>query len=157
MPEPLVLTNPLDDDSLLLVESSVLTRMEPFRQRLPTFPEAGGILTGFRRGPHIQVAHLTTPLARDQRSRIFFHRVDPGHQAFAEKQWNETSQQSDYVGEWHTHPERIPAPSGVDLREWEIILRRSSKPMVFIIAGTDAIWVGVGTSGRAVVRAFPVG
>ena len=52
---------------------------------------------------------------------------------------------SDYLGEWHTHPEDWPKPSGKDLREWRILLREQRRPLVFLIVGFQGRWVGVGS------------
>jgi len=50
----------------------------------------------------------------------------------------------DYVGEWHTHPESGPAPSSLDFCEWRKICKRRKEMMLFLIQGTEAVWMGVG-------------
>lgn len=156
MPEPLVLVNPLGSDSFVLIEPAVLEDINPFRQRLLDLPESGGIFTGYRRGAHLHVCALTSPLPGDRRSRTSFHRMDHGHQAIANARWKGSSQRSDYLGEWHTHPEETPRPSGVDMREWKLILQRSAEPMVFIIAGITGEWIGVGSKDRGILQARPI-
>lgn len=50
----------------------------------------------------------------------------------------------DYLGEWHTHPEINPSPSGMDISEWTKITSRQPRPMVFMILGISGeIWLGI--------------
>lgn len=131
----------------VLIEDVVLARVAEFRQATQAAREAGGILLGFRRGPHLHVAGLSTPMAADRRARHSFHRHAAGHARFATRSWRRSGGRCDYVGEWHTHPDPAPAPSAMDLREWRLILRRRAEPMVLLICGTDGIWLGVGWRG----------
>ena len=51
----------------------------------------------------------------------------------------------DYLGEWHTHPERAPIPSAIDRNEWKVIAAARTTPMLFLILGTMGLpWLGVG-------------
>jgi integrative and conjugative element protein (TIGR02256 family) len=62
-------------------------------------------------------------------------------------------EEGDYVGEWHTHPEDVPAPSTIDLQEWSIVMKRNpGKPMIFLIVGRKEEWFGVGLNG--LLKAF---
>jgi integrative and conjugative element protein (TIGR02256 family) len=78
--------------------------------------EAGGILIGSYRGPHIEISDCTTPLSGDIRKPYLFDRRDPGHQAAALRAWRASGKTATFIGEWHTHPQDDPAPSGIDLR-----------------------------------------
>ena len=49
----------------LLLEARISEVMDAHRQLTPGAPEAGGILLGFRRPPHLHVADLTEPLPTD--------------------------------------------------------------------------------------------
>ncbi len=86
--------------------------------------EAGGILLGFYRGPHVQIMHCTTPLPADHRLWNRFERRDPGHQVEATRRWRDSGRTMTYVGEWHTHPEAKPTPSFIDKWNWRKIARR---------------------------------
>src|SRR5687768_16273206 len=102
----------------LLIEAPLLERLVAFRQVTSTAPEAGGILMGYRRGPHTHVTEATVPSRSDIRRRSSFFRHTGPHQRVALRRWKETNQTLDYVGEWHTHPEDDPGPSGIDLNHW---------------------------------------
>lgn len=131
-------------EAMLLIESQVLERLAGFRQMMTSSPEAGGILMGYRRGPHTHVTEATIPTSRDVQRRFGFFRHATHHQRVALRRWKESGETMDYVGEWHTHPEDAPSPSGVDLQHWREIAQASSKPMVFLIFGRVSNWCGVG-------------
>ncbi|MBL8298228.1 MAG: Mov34/MPN/PAD-1 family protein [Rhodanobacteraceae bacterium] len=138
--------NPFMPDSLVLLESQVFSVVGHFRQRRIGSDEAGGILLGHRRGAHLHVVDATCPAAGDRGSRTSFHRTSKPHHASALSRWRSSGKKLDYIGEWHTHPERSPAPSLIDLQAWAEICRNRAVPMIFLILGTDATdWVGIGT------------
>lgn len=130
--------------AMLLVEPQLLERLAAFRQMETSAPEAGGILMGYRRGPHTHVTEATVPTSRDVRRRFGFFRHATHHQRVALRRWKESGETMDYVGEWHTHPEDDPSPSAVDLRHWREIAQGSTRPMVFLIVGRSSCWCGVG-------------
>ena len=62
-----------------------------------------------------------------------------------------------YIGDWHTHPEDIPEPSGVDINKMQAIFRKSDhqlKGMLLVVVGRgtapDGLWVGIVTDHDAV-------
>lgn len=135
----------------VLFEPRISAVVDTHRQIVPDALEAGGILLGFRRPPHLHVADLTEPLPTDERTRVWFRRNQHGHALAALRHWEGSHRTGDYLGEWHTHPEDWPKPSGKDLHEWRILLREQRCPLVFLIVGLKGRWVGVG-SGAAIVR-----
>ena len=141
----MVLPNPSGlEGSLLLIEDSVLLQVGSFRQSELQATEAGGILLGYRRGPHLHVMIATAPGPGDKRSRYHFSRDDRSHALIARTEWERSGETMDYIGEWHTHPESNPKPSSLDFCEWLMICKRRTDPMVFLIQGIRGIWVGVG-------------
>lgn len=133
----------------VLIEADVLTRIQSYRQLGLADPEAGGVLIGYRRGPHLHAVFATEPFPQDQRTRYSFNRSTAGHSETVERHWQEMDGFCDYLGEWHTHPEALPAPSGKDNREWKKLLIGRSSPLLFIIVGTRSLWLGTG-SGREI-------
>lgn len=125
-----------------------------YQQSAPRLPEAGGILLGYRRGPHIEVRTATTPMANDVRRRTYFGRLDAAHNTIAVSQWKEDPY-IHYVGEWHTHPEIYPSPSRLDANEWRIIGRANHPdPMLMLVIGLERCWVGLQT-GNSVTALRP--
>lgn len=142
---PLILRRP-DADGFVLLEERVLQLFSEHRQCHQRDPESGGILLGYRRGPHLHVAEATAPLESDEASRTRFFRSAAPHQKAAIERWRKSGGTMDYLGEWHTHPEHSPSPSTIDTRGWKRIHSTHKMPMVFVIAGThDRLWIGLGT------------
>lgn len=133
----------------ILVEGAVLERIQPFRQRERAAPESGGILLGYRRGAHLHVVDATIPGQEDRGTRVSFRRSANGHREQALAGWHRSDHTLDYVGEWHTHPERAPSPSGTDYRAWgELLAARPGQPLVFMILGIETdLWLGCGQGG----------
>lgn len=132
-----------DHRHLITFSAGVLKVFEEFRQEDAASPEAGGILLGHVRGDHLEVVEATRPTAWDRRFRYLFERFPQGHELIAKARWVATGGKLRYLGEWHTHPESIPNPSGTDLNEWakKAGSRKDGRPMLAVIVGTDALHV----------------
>lgn len=156
MRSPLILDIPQIIDAKILIESNVIDVISKHRQNTPSKLEAGGILLGYRRGNHIHIAHASEPQKNDKRQRFNFFRQDQKHQELATSLWYSSGETIDYIGEWHTHPVKIPSPSSIDLREWSKICKFRKIPMVFVITGThDDLWIGIGIKeGDAILPAI---
>jgi integrative and conjugative element protein (TIGR02256 family) len=114
-----------------------------YRQRFPWQTEAGGILLGKRRGKHLEVLLATEPMPTDRRQPYFFEREALGHAAAAQAAWAAGGGTIDYLGEWHTHPQRVPVPSSVDRTEWRKLMsgRAEHSPLVTVVVGTTCLHV----------------
>lgn len=93
---------------------------------------------GYRSGQHLHVLYATVPMPLDKSSRISFERLDPGHQLAVTKAWKESQGRIDYLGDWHTHPQLNPSPSGIDYTEWAKLGSTLNKPLLFLIVGERA-------------------
>lgn len=126
----------------IILDAAVISTLMKYRQVASSAPEAGGILLGKRRGPHIEVTVATEPTTGDRRSRFGFKRGLRGHADVAIQTWRFEAGMVDYVGEWHTHPQRDPTPSGLDRKEWaKLINRRRSSDLVVVVVGTESFCV----------------
>lgn len=105
--------------------------------------ERGGILLGTRRGAHFHVVDATLPMIGDRGSRFTFRRGRAGHSEIARKRWLQSRHVIDWLGEWHSHPQAIPTPSSIDLNSWRRITDRRRAPMLFLILGYQASWIGM--------------
>lgn len=111
--------------------------------------EAGGILLGCYRGPHVEVLQCTTPMRKDSRTRFGFVRRDPGHQRAADGAWRSSGGTINFVGEWHTHPEDHPRPSNIDRNTWAKLMRkRRHDALIFLIAGRVGFYCDLGLDAR---------
>lgn len=122
---------------LILIGASVIERMSRYRQVGSTDYEAGGVLLGSLRGPHLEVSGCTEPFSEDKRSRMLFDRRDPRHVIAVRTSMSESRGTIGYIGEWHTHPERSPRPSGLDQTNWRSLLSQAGHRLVFVIIGTS--------------------
>lgn len=129
---------------LIAVNGTVTEKIDHYSRAPENMTEAGGILIGRYRGPHIEITECSEPLRGDRRSRLRFDRDDPGHQDLAKRRWKESGRILTFVGEWHTHPENFPTPSSIDLNTWRAVTRKNVVgTTVFLIRGYIGWWAGL--------------
>jgi len=106
--------------------------------------ESGGILIGkllpvdiHESACKIEITDITAPQKFDKRLPLRFIRAQAGHQDIMDKLWEESGFEKCYLGEWHTHKEACPQPSGIDIRGWKKISskKQNSPWMLFSILG----------------------
>jgi len=144
MRKEIVFSRPDDTRLYILIEKPVWEFLFSYAQTDSKATEAGGIFLGYRAGNHIHVTSATGPLPNDKRARLSFDRLDAGHQHAAHNAWTESGCTIDYIGDWHTHPQRIPSPSSKDYVEWKKLTKALPKPHLFAIVGTSdsRLWLG---------------
>lgn len=132
-----------DRKRLVVFAPDVLAVFWKYRQRFFWQPESGGILLGRRRGKHLEVMLATEPSPLDKRSTYSFLREAAYHNEAAQQAWLKGERQIDYLGEWHTHPQTVPTPSGIDRDEWcKLVLQRPDKTtLLTIVVGTKELRV----------------
>ena len=131
-------------EGFVLIEEDVVDTLHRWRQ-FGLSSEAGGLLLGYRRTPHLHIISCTTPNQKDRRFRYSFARLDNNHSAFATQLWKKTNGKAYYLGEWHTHPVNSPTPSGIDRHEWTKLIQSTHGPeLVFLIIGRKGIFAQVG-------------
>jgi integrative and conjugative element protein (TIGR02256 family) len=116
--------------------------------------EAGGLLLGSVHGTHMLIEQATIPTAWDRRFRCLFERMPFGHEAIALTRWAASQGTIRYLGEWHTHPEDHPNPSGLDRSEWNRLSakRLDKRAMLVVIIGRKSLYVElVPSSGQGPV------
>jgi hypothetical protein len=116
--------------------------------------ESGGIIIGILNPAEKQIiaTDLTEPQAKDRCTAVMYKRSEYGHQERMDKLWEESGYVKTYLGEWHTHNQRIPQPSFTDRRNWMQISRRkqNSEWLFFLIVGTEQIGVWTISNGEIV-------
>ncbi len=143
------MTFTLSNKGIIKLDVSIIEIVQFYQQTEKEDLEAGGVLLGrfIVDSKNIIVDKVSTPMPGDKRTRYSFNRGAKMHQRFIDKEWNQSNGTSHYLGEWHTHPEKHPEPSGKDLSNWTIHLKRdtfSSRFLYFVILGTKeiCIWEG---------------
>lgn len=125
---------------LVVMEPIVVNTLRSLRQISPTSHEAGGVLIGERRGESFVVKEVTTPSLRDQSSRFRFIRQFFHHQLAINSANHRTGGTSNYLGEWHTHPQDKPYPSSIDFKNWRSSLHGHEPCLVSVIGRNDEWW-----------------
>lgn len=132
-----------DKRILLNFDDKVLDVFRQHIQRLSSDAEAGGLLLGEVRGGHLNLVDATFPTAGDLRSRYSFERLPQGHAEVAQKMWSDSRGTVRYLGEWHSHPQDLPIPSGIDRSEWKRLAsdRKDKRPFLAVIVGRAGLHV----------------
>ncbi len=117
--------------------------------------EAGGILVGriLVEGNNIIIDDISEPMPTDKRKRNSFSRGPDGHQEYMNESFQREKGCCFYLGEWHTHPEKVPNPSSIDRKDWERLLKVGfeSGCLFFIIVGIDDLKVWYGQVEKLVI------
>lgn len=134
----------------LKVTAAVLRVMQGYAQHGHRATEAGGVLLGryLHGSADVVIDAVTVPMPGDKCSRYSFYRAKARHQAAIDAAWQASGGTCTYLGEWHTHPETHPTPSGIDTTDWRRRLRTDDyhDELFFLIVGTVEIraWSGNG-------------
>lgn len=151
-PEPLTFRR--RDNGFFKLSAGVVGEMNRYVQNKQGVMEAGGVILGrhILDGEDIVADLVTVPACDDQRSRHRFFRGREEHQAVIDGVWQESERTCTYLGEWHTHPERVPSPSGVDRSDWQRKLKEDQfygDVLFFVIVGIreTVVWEGFERDG----------
>ncbi|MGN4300695.1 Mov34/MPN/PAD-1 family protein [Bacillus cereus group sp. BCN31] len=143
----------------LKISNGVLEGLKKYRQFDIEATEAGGVLLGrfLNDSNDVIIDSLTEPLEKDIRKRCYFKKHLEDHQKMVDKIWRDSKGTCNYLGEWHTHPEKHPTPSWHDKREWRKVLKNTkcdSKTLFFVIVGTESIGVWIGSRTELKIEAL---
>lgn len=127
----------------VLLPKSVLDEIRKHEKNWPRGRERGGLLLGYRKANAIQIDSATFPSPWDYATPTLFQRSERGHRLRALREWVRSGQTIDWVGEWHTHPGGLAAPSFVDRRSWRRIVAHTKMPMAFLIFNDIYMYAGL--------------
>lgn len=117
--------------------------------------EAGGILLGQVKEKDIYITRISFPSIRDKSSRYSFKRSKTNAQAIIDYEFLNSGKRTIYLGEWHTHPEKLPTPSNVDRK---MIKDQFSKNLlnepflIQYIQGTQGFYLGLIQPGKVIEK-----
>jgi len=135
----------------ILFTPKVMKIFSMFRQFSPNSTEAGGYLIGQEFGDQIVVQIATLPGQGDIRRLTLFKRNRKRGQRLINQIWKASGGTMILVGEWHTHNEKKPVPSLLDIQETSKSFMKNefnSDFLVVVIVSSESIvnsWVGVQT------------
>ena len=134
-------------DFEIVLSLEVLTHLNKFRQNYFFKKEAGGQLFGQLDGKTFLVNIATGPRKSDIRSRTQYL-PDRNEEQAEIKEYLKNG--IFYLGDWHTHPEKKPVPSEIDIETTNDCFQKSTHGMpgfAFIIVGKTTLvrdwYVGV--------------
>jgi len=133
----------------IIVADDVFDHLRTHRQLRPCDKEAGGQLFATFSGQTIKVCLATGPRRQDRRRRFWFRPNRSQENREIKKLFD---QGLHYVGDWHTHPESTPTPSGEDMDSVGECFALSSHELdgfLLMIIGTvdvpDGLWISIHT------------
>lgn len=120
-----------------------LRHLQGYRQLSCLAKEAGGQLFGRRIEAGLKITSATGPYKGDARTRTSY-RSNPRE---ANRMIDFMRQKGFiYLGEWHTHPERHPRPSGSDIEAFGRLCENSehaSETLILVIQGLLTVTKGL--------------
>ncbi|WAJ69532.1 Mov34/MPN/PAD-1 family protein [Catenovulum adriaticum] len=119
----------------------VSSMWKSYRQTGSRREACGFIIGGYEASNNlIIVDQCTTPGIKDIRTRYTYKLKDPKHHAAVVNAYNSSGGYSNFLGVWHTHPERIPSPSDIDINGWNHLIKENDSiipAFLFVIVGTE--------------------
>ena len=137
----------------IYIRSEVIELIHEYRYEGDVKTENGGVFYGYERDQSIEIIEATRPQISDVKAKFNYLRSKK-HKKIVERKWKDSRQEIAYLGEWHTHPQKVAAPSAIDLNEWRKKLRGYTIPLVLYIVGIEEDWVGVINLDGTVKRIF---
>lgn len=130
----------------IVIHDEALSVLDSFTQRKSDQSESGGIILGKIVGEVIHVLKLSIPTELDKASRANFERHRLSAQIIINYEFYNSNHQITYLGEWHTHPEKYPSPSGIDrkmIKEQYLQNKFHTNFLLLLIKGVKELYVGV--------------
>jgi integrative and conjugative element protein (TIGR02256 family) len=135
------------DGYTIVIGENVKIILQEFKQRGKDDPEAGGIvLASVSPDGYIYIDKLSVPTRFDKGSRYSFVRDKETAQIIVNYEFHNSQGKTIYIGEWHTHPENKPNPSGQDrmmIKEQFQKSKLSEQFILLIIAGLEMLYIGI--------------
>lgn len=130
----------------ILITRSVLNLIKKFKQTSKNTNESGGILLGQVVDNKVYILKVSTPNKFDKASRYSFDCNKDAAQVIIDYEFINSGHKTIYIGEWHTHPENYPNPSGVDRRmiDNQYFKNKLNEPfLILIIQGLTDLYVAM--------------
>jgi integrative and conjugative element protein (TIGR02256 family) len=114
----------------LVFETGVLDHFAAHQQTEQTPNEAGGQLFAACEDGIIRVVLATGPRPTDKRGPLSYV---PDRREERREIKRFFAKGLHFVGDWHTHPERVPSPSVIDIQNMQDCFRRSVHGLNFFV------------------------
>jgi integrative and conjugative element protein (TIGR02256 family) len=135
-----------DSGETVEITDAVLQYLAKHQQLRRWQTEAGGQLFGTIADKRIQIQEATGPRKSDRRSRYSYV---PDRKAEQREIDDHFPAGLHFLGDWHTHPESEPTPSGTDLSNMRECVKKSHRALsgfLLLIVGTASLPRGLHAS-----------
>jgi integrative and conjugative element protein (TIGR02256 family) len=119
-------------DYKISITNSVIENLNSFRQT-GNKHEKGGVLLGSVYDNVIEINRISVPTFMDKSTKFSFTRDKKSAQTIIDYEFINSEGKIIYLGEWHTHPENFPSPSGQDKKMIKEQFKNNSLNVNFII------------------------
>jgi integrative and conjugative element protein (TIGR02256 family) len=139
------------DDIKVYISSSILKIFERHRQHDRKDNESGGILLGQVKCNNVYILKAATPNKFDKSSRYTFECNKDAAQILIDFEFVNSEHKTIYLGEWHTHPEDFPNPSGIDkgmIKNQYFKNKLNESFLILIIQGLKELYVALYNGNR---------
>ena len=125
----------------VVLPRSVVSQLIEFKQDNLNDSESAGLLVGHvKNNGDIWINKITKPKEKDIRTRAYFKLDAETHQKELNEIYINSDQLLGYLGTWHTHPQNIPTPSGVDISDWKKHCNENAdRPLIFVVVGLKKV------------------
>ncbi|CEO21886.1 MAG: Mov34/MPN/PAD-1 family protein [Paraclostridium sordellii] len=142
----------INKTTTLAISEAVLEKLYQYKQTGNKY-EAGGILLGRVTSDYTkyEIIEISEPCNKDKRSRFSFVRNKNKAQKIVNRAFKESSGIIQYMGEWHTHPEKYPTPSSIDIKLLNDCSKQRNIPKIIfmLILGYEGdLYVGCKETGH---------
>lgn len=130
----------------IVLLDSVIDLLRKYKQVNSRSNESGGILLGQVKGNSIYIMRASIPTNWDKSSRNSFNRSKDIAQVIINYEFANSNRKTIYLGEWHTHPEKLPTPSSVDKKMIFDQFRDNelNEPfLILVIQGIKGIYISI--------------
>jgi integrative and conjugative element protein (TIGR02256 family) len=128
----------------VIITEAVMRIFEGFKQYNKKDNESGGVLLGQIIDDKIYILKASTPNKFDKASRFSFECNKDAAQVIIDYEFINSENKTIYLGEWHTHPEDYPNPSGIDIRmiKNQYFKNKLNEPfLILLIQGRKEIYI----------------
>ena len=133
----------LTEDNNIVIDINTVQVFKGIQRTYSFLKEIGGILVGYYDSncKGLRISDITYPQKNDVCNEYSFKRKSSGHQEIMDELWEKSNHKKSYLGEWHTHNQKKPIPSCVDIRNWKKISKRNHNfdELLFAVVGREYI------------------
>jgi integrative and conjugative element protein (TIGR02256 family) len=126
------------------ISATVVEILKKHIQEKKDAHESGGILLGQVAGSRIYVLRASIPTVFDKSTRYSFTRSKEIAQIIVNYEFENSGRKTIYLGEWHTHLEKVPSPSGQDkkmIAEQKKLGKLNENFILLFIQGTERLYI----------------